>query len=232
MGIRHYLTSCSIQVKTALVLVIISTLGIRIGGRFSICFNNIESLNDPLLSRRMIRATAYHQTTLPEIGLVPKNREPKIQNLSHFRNLFPKFRYFDNLVRGSRRRKKLSCPDSSSLNFRKDISDFVFTGTLQWIGRGVNKIQNIQGQGVLGGVLVKGVLKGPKYLEKRLLVIAGFGKDEFCISKSRVNTTRIFFVRLDEHRKMKLSSSLMKLNIKNLRLLTNSVAGKIILIEY
>ena len=223
MLLQQSLKSYGLQIKTALFLVFVTSLGIGIGGQYGFRLHADDSSSDSVLGRRLIRATADRQATFPEINLTSENFE----SLSPHRLNFQRIQFFNNLLRKKKHRRKLSCPDSSSLELRKAISDFVLTGSVQWISEGVNKIQNIQGEGVTGGVLVTSVLKGPKYLEGRMLVIAGFGKDEFCISRSRVNDERIFFVRLDENRKVKLSSSLMKVNAKNLRMLTISTAGKI-----
>jgi len=152
-----------------------------------------------------------------------------LSDYSKFSFNAPQYDYLRHIVKGrnSLQLRKKSCPDRIPLRIRKDSSDLVFTGSLQWISPVDNKRRHELGAGVTGGILVKNVIKGSKKYEGKLLNVSGFGREKFCVSKVGFHETKIFLTSFDRKGKLKLSSSILRINGKNLRQLSTSISGKI-----
>lgn len=89
-------------------------------------------------------------------------------------------------------------------------SEMIFIGKIEWFAEGLHRPENTRSQGVVGGVKVGTVLKGPGHLRGKRLVVGGFGRDDFCTSRGRVHDTRIFLTVLDKSRRVQLDASLIK----------------------
>lgn len=128
----------------------------------------------------------------------------------------------------ARRNKNEKCHENTRLRTLVGQSDIVLTGKLEWMSPGMSKRANVLGAGVTGGLRVISIIKGQRKLDGKLLVVSGFGKDDFCNSKMRTNDIRIVFTTLDAERKLMLSASLFRVNLRNLMDLTSRASGEYI----
>ena len=111
------------------------------------------------------------------------------------------------------------CPDRLTLVERREQSNLVFTGRVEWIEgqrRSVSR-HSVGSKGVVGGVSVKRVLKGPLRYTGRVVEVMGLGRWNVCNSLARVKDTKIFLTSLDEQGSVTLNSSLVRLTLRNLR---------------
>ena len=78
-----------------------------------------------------------------------------------------------------------------------------------------------------GRVKVRRVFKGDKGLEGRMVMIEGLGSKTICLSSPRLGDTKLFFMQTSKLRqniyprvyKFKLRDNILKLNLKNLKVL-------------
>ena len=105
-----------------------------------------------------------------------------------------------------------------SLSTRSKITgDTIISGTV--------KSFYMKGSGgpFAGKVQVRRVFKGKKGLEGRLVMVEGFGSRAICLSSPRLGDTKIFFLQTVRQRhsghRLKLSNNILKLNLKNLKVL-------------
>lgn len=122
----------------------------------------------------------------------------------------------------------VACPERLSLEDREERANLIFTGRIEWLPGGRNRVTRhiVGGEGVAGGVRVKRVLKGRRDVAGRLVEVLGLGGDEVCNSHARVRDTKIFLTYLDETNRVHLNSSLIRLTLRNLRKITKAVQGE------
>ena len=78
-----------------------------------------------------------------------------------------------------------------------------------------------------GKVQVRRVFRGKKGLEGKMVIVEGFGSSVFCLSSPRLGDTKIFFLqsrslrhnRLPTKNLFKLAHNILKLSLKNLKVL-------------
>ena len=78
-----------------------------------------------------------------------------------------------------------------------------------------------------GKVKVRRVFKGDKGLEGRMVMVEGLGSKTICMSSPRLGDTKLFFLQTTKLRhniyprvyKLKLKDNILKLNLKNLKVL-------------
>ena len=78
-----------------------------------------------------------------------------------------------------------------------------------------------------GKVKVRRVFKGDKGLEGRMVMVEGLGSKTICMSSPRLGDTKLFFLQTAKLRhniyprvyKLKLKDNILKLNLKNLKVL-------------
>ena len=150
--------------------------------------------------------------------------------------------YFKSKER--RRRKKIhsnrtksslpsiACSENKSLREKERSADLVFTGRIEWFGSqndamGRKSRRQRRLKGVLGGVSVKTILKGSKEFEGKLIKISGFKSQKICHPKIRVNDNQIFFASLNYNKEISLSSSPLRMTLKNLQETEASLKGNV-----
>ena len=117
----------------------------------------------------------------------------------------------------------------SPLSARSHIpSDTIISGTV--------KSFYMKGSGgpFAGKVKVRRVFRGDKGLEGRMVMVEGFGSKHICISTPRLGDTKLFFLKnmRAKHKthsrvkKFKLYSSILKVNLRNLKALWKIEAQK------
>lgn len=94
----------------------------------------------------------------------------------------------------------------------KDVS-LVFTGTVERI----YKSQSTHSGHYRGIVRVKRVIKGVKQFQDNRVIVEGFGNSKICVSEVKERDTRIFLVNPLANGRLKLNSSLIRVNLNNLR---------------
>ena len=75
-----------------------------------------------------------------------------------------------------------------------------------------------------GKVRVRRVFRGNKGLEVRLVMVEGFGSKHICKSSPRLGDTKLLFLKKIQHRqnihsKFKLSDNIIRLSLRNLKIL-------------
>lgn len=111
------------------------------------------------------------------------------------------------------------CPDQLTLVERREQANLIFTGRVEWLqGRRMSVSRHSAGpEGVVGGVMVKRVFKGPARFAGHVVEVMGLGRWGVCNSLARVKDTKIFLTRLDDQGGVTLNSSLVRLTLRNLR---------------
>lgn len=111
------------------------------------------------------------------------------------------------------------CPDQLTLVERREQANMIFTGRVEWLqGRRMSVSRHSAGpEGVVGGVMVKRVFKGPARFAGRVVEVMGLGRWGVCNSLARVKDTKIFLTTLDDQGRVSLNSSLVRLTLRNLR---------------
>ena len=91
-------------------------------------------------------------------------------------------------------------------------AELVFTGNVERVYKA-----HAQHQHYRGVVRVKRVVKGSKLYQGNRVVVEGFGSQKICVSDVKEDDTRIFLTNPTHHGRMKLNSSLIRVNRKNVR---------------
>lgn len=181
--------------RGGLLLIVLVCVSVGIRYRSSTGQEKIQVSN-----RRLVRASPHSQTF------------PEFDDNGRRSDKFPGFLLSTpqrRRLRGGRNYNRV-CQEHSSLNGRVRRAEIIFFGKIEWFADGLSRRENKLGKGVVGGVKVGNVLKGPTRLRGKRLVIGGFGRHIFCVSKGQLNGTRIFFVVLDRKRRLQLSASLLR----------------------
>jgi hypothetical protein len=101
----------------------------------------------------------------------------------------------------------------------EELANVVFTGTVERIYRSkANQYKGI--------VRVKRVLKGDQNLVDNSVIVEGFGSPQICFSEVKEKDTRIFAVNPSLNGRLKLNSSLVRVNINNLNKVIAAVKSK------
>lgn len=116
------------------------------------------------------------------------------------------------------------CTENVPLTDREDLADTIFTGTVQKIYRKTPNRNVINEYNAM--VLVKRVLKGDRQLQDHTVVVGGLGDRGICQSDVRERDTRIFLVGETESGHLRLNSSLLRMSILNLDVVTAAVNGE------
>lgn len=75
-------------------------------------------------------------------------------------------------------------------------------------------------------VRVKRVIKGDKRFQGNRVIVEGFGSDKFCVSDAKERDTRIIFANPILNGRLRIHSSLMHVNLENLRKVYLATKGK------
>lgn len=97
------------------------------------------------------------------------------------------------------------------LEKREYEADLVFTGTVQRVFKAHARHH------YRGVVRVKRVIKGSKKFQNHRVIVEGFGSQKICVSDVKENDKMIFLTSPASYGRMKLKSSLIRVNRKNVR---------------
>lgn len=78
-----------------------------------------------------------------------------------------------------------------------------------------------------GIVRVKRIIRGDKRFQGKRVIVEGFGSDKFCVSDAKERDTRIFFANPILNGRLRIHSSLMHVNVENLRKVYLATKGKL-----
>lgn len=98
------------------------------------------------------------------------------------------------------------------LEKRQLSAALVFTGTVERVYKAHSHPHHYRGI-----VRVKRVIKGLKQFQGNRVVVEGFGSQKICVSDVKEQDTRIFLTNPISHGRLKLNSSLIRVNRKNVR---------------
>ncbi|KAI1305882.1 hypothetical protein HDE_01270 [Halotydeus destructor] len=98
------------------------------------------------------------------------------------------------------------------LERREEDASLVFTGTVEKVYRHTGHPGHYRGL-----VRVKRVIKGMKQYQGNRVIVEGFGSQKICVADVKEKDSRIFLANLANHGRLKLNSSLIRVNRKNLR---------------
>lgn len=107
---------------------------------------------------------------------------------------------------------------------REKEADLVFTGTIERIKR--NPSLKLANGWYRANVRVKQVIKGNAKLEGTKVIVEGFGSKKICESDGKVKDTRIFLVNEGINGRLRLNSSLIKINLENLKKIVQAAKCK------
>ncbi|RWS23326.1 agrin-like protein [Leptotrombidium deliense] len=112
------------------------------------------------------------------------------------------------------------CRKESQISFkeREILAKLIFTGTVSRIYKSHSRVYR-------GIVRIKRVLKGDRRLSDSHVIIDGFGNSKLCKSEVKERDTRIFLVNRVNGR-LTLNSSLIRVNVNNLRKVVAAVKSK------
>ena len=110
------------------------------------------------------------------------------------------------------------CPISPLSTEYKITSDTIGSGTVK------SFYMRESGGAFAGKVKVRRVFRGDKGLEARLVMVEGFGSKHICKSSPRLGDTKLLFLKKIQHRqnihsKFKLSDNIIRLSLRNLKIL-------------
>lgn len=98
------------------------------------------------------------------------------------------------------------------LEKRQNAAALVFTGQVERVYKSHQHPHHYRGI-----VRVKRVIKGLKQFQGNRVVVEGFGSQKICVSDVKEKDTRIFLTNPISHGRLKLNSSLIRVNRKNMR---------------
>lgn len=101
------------------------------------------------------------------------------------------------------------------LEKRESEADLVFTGTIERIKR--NPTLKLANGWYRANVRVKQVIKGNIKLEGSKVIVEGFGSKKICESDVKMKDSRIFLVNEGTNGRLRLNSSLIRINLDNLK---------------
>ena len=101
------------------------------------------------------------------------------------------------------------------LEKRQFDADLVFTGIIERIKR--NPSLKLSNGWYRANVRVKQVIKGNAKLEGSKVIVEGFGSKKICESDAKVKDSRIFLVTEGNNGRLRLNSSLIRVNLDNLK---------------
>ncbi|CAL4084414.1 unnamed protein product, partial [Meganyctiphanes norvegica] len=123
------------------------------------------------------------------------------------------------------------CSVNIPLEERGSRANLIFTGRVEWLSGDVALRAAPAGatrDDIVARVRVKRVVKGDPALENQVLLVQGFGATAACgRSRTRLGDTKIFLTTREEVTGLViLSSPLVRLTLKNLRILKNSTSSR------
>lgn len=104
------------------------------------------------------------------------------------------------------------------LDVRQRSAALVFTGQVE---KTYHRQRN-HGHHYKALVRVKRVIKGLRQFQGNRVIVEGFGSNKICVSDVQVKDTRIFLANPSAHGRLKLNSSLIRVNRKNVRKAVNA----------
>jgi hypothetical protein len=110
------------------------------------------------------------------------------------------------------------CPISPLSTEYKITSDTIGSGTVK------SFYMRESGGAFAGKVMVRRVFRGDKGLEGRMVMVEGFGSKHVFKSSPRLGDTKLLFLKKIQHRqnihsKFKLSDNIIRLSLRNLKIL-------------
>ncbi|RWS02106.1 agrin-like protein [Dinothrombium tinctorium] len=129
----------------------------------------------------------------------------------------------DTRSRRSQQHHHLVCrketQSANRLRSRIVQAQFIFTGTVSRIYKSYSRVYRAI-------VKIKRIMKGERRLTDSHVIIDGFGNPQLCKSEVKEKDTRIFLVNRDSNGRLTLNSSLIRVNLNNLRRTMAAIKSK------